>query len=218
MRKVIFHIGNHKTGTSTLQKFLFKNRKILEKYNFLYPNTGIIFGDYGHHNLAFELANFSQYDRKYGNYKKFTKIIKKNKNKNILVSSENFERLEFNKKFEKFIKEIKKLRLKIIVIFFHRSGESLYQSMIAELVKSGFHFENKDHPLIIKSIKENKYFEYDKHKYWFSKKKEIEMVQKNFNIKKNNIFCIQYKSYKTINLFLDRIFKKKIKKILQRKT
>ena len=44
--------------------------------------------------------------------------------------------------------------------------------MIAELVKSGFHFENKDHPLIIKSIKENKYFEYDKHKYWFSKKKK----------------------------------------------
>ena len=89
--------------------------------------------------------------------------------------------------------------------------------MIAELVKSGFHFENKDHPLIIKSIKENKYFEYDKHKYWFNKKKEIEMIQKNFDIKKNNIFCIQYKSDKTINLFLDRIFKKNQRKILQRK-
>ena len=84
--------------------------------------------------------------------------------------------------------------------------------MIAELVKSGFYFENKNHPQIIKSIKKNKYFGYNKHRYWFHKKKEIEMIKKNFKIKKSNIFCIQYKSNKTISLFLDKILEKKIKK------
>ena len=84
--------------------------------------------------------------------------------------------------------------------------------MIAELVKSGFYFEKKNHPQIIKSIKKNKYFEYNKHRYWFHKKKEIEMIKKNFKIKKSNIICIQYRSNKTISLFLDKILEKKIKK------
>lgn len=77
MRKIIFHIGNHKTGSSTLQKFLFKNRKILEKSNIVYPDVCIRHGDYGHHNLAFELADFKKFNSKYGNYKKFLHLIKK---------------------------------------------------------------------------------------------------------------------------------------------
>jgi hypothetical protein len=90
--------------------------------------------------------------------------------------------------------------------------------MIAEFVKSGFYFEKKNHPQIIKSIKKNKYFEYNKHRYWFHKKKEIEMIKKNFKIKKSNIICIQYRSNKTISLFLDKILEKKDqKKVLERK-
>ena len=118
MRKIIFHIGNHKTGSSTLQKFLYKNKKILNNNKILYPNECIRYGDYAHHNLAFELANFNQYNRKFGNYKKFLKIVRENKKKDILISSENFEKLKFNHKFSKFIRKIKKMNYNFIVIFF----------------------------------------------------------------------------------------------------
>lgn len=35
--KLILHIGTQKTGTSSLQTFLTKNRKILDKYGWSYP-------------------------------------------------------------------------------------------------------------------------------------------------------------------------------------
>ncbi len=211
MRKIIFHIGNHKTGSSTLQKFLYKNKKILNNNKILYPNECIRYGDYAHHNLAFELANFNQYNRKFGNYKKFLKIVRENKKKDILISSENFEKLKFNHKFSKFIHKIKRMNYNFIVIFFFRERISLYQTMIAELVKSGYIFKNSDHFKNIRMIKKNGYFEYDNHKFWFSKKKEVIEILKYFPVSKKNIVCINYKKNKTVNLFLNQILNNKKK-------
>ncbi|ASJ71624.1 hypothetical protein [Granulosicoccus antarcticus] len=50
MRKLILHAGRHKTGTTTLQKFLYKNPEILEKYGYQYPRYAIN-GD-AHHELG----------------------------------------------------------------------------------------------------------------------------------------------------------------------
>lgn len=208
MRKIIFHIGNHKTGSSTLQKFLFKNKKLLEKSNIIYPNICIRYGDYGHHNLSFELASFKEFNSKYGNYKKFLHLIKTNKKKNILISSENFERLMFNKKFKDFINKIRGMRYKFVVIFFFREKISLYETMIAEIVKSGYIFKNSDHENNIENIKKNGFFEFDKHRFWFSKRKEINQILENFPVSKKDIICINYKQGKTIKLFCNKIFNK----------
>ena len=62
-----------------------------------------------------------------------------------MISSENFERLMFNKKFKDFINKIRGMRYKFVVIFFFREKISLYETVIAEIVKSGYIFKNSDH-------------------------------------------------------------------------
>lgn len=81
--------------------------------------------------------------------------------------------------------------------------------MIAELVKSGYTFKSTDHEFNINTIKENGFFEFDKHKFWFSKKREISQILKNFPVSKKDIICINYKQGKTIKLFCDEIFNEK---------
>jgi hypothetical protein len=52
MRKRIFiHIGTHKTGTSAIQNFLFRNREALSEKGFFYPLPG---NKPGHHPIAGE--------------------------------------------------------------------------------------------------------------------------------------------------------------------
>ena len=48
---IIWHIGWHKTGTTTIQQFLHQNRRaLMERHGLLYPEAGLI--NAGHHLLA----------------------------------------------------------------------------------------------------------------------------------------------------------------------
>ena len=48
--RFLLHIGRHKTGTSTLQRFLYQNRERLEKCGFYYPISGLT--GLAHHDIA----------------------------------------------------------------------------------------------------------------------------------------------------------------------
>ena len=50
-KKILLHIGRHKTGTSTLQRFFVRNKYIFKSLGFLYPGACLEKG-YGHHSLA----------------------------------------------------------------------------------------------------------------------------------------------------------------------
>ena len=60
----------------------------------------------------------------------------------------------FNKKFKDFINKIRGMRYKFVVIFFLEK-KFLYETMIAEIVKSGYIFKNSDHENNIENIKKN---------------------------------------------------------------
>lgn len=96
MKKLILHIGRHKTGTSSLQRFLVENRGNLENHNIYYPNGGI--QGFGHHLIAKSLS------RKEMKLKNLDKVLQKplfidflrelNRKKdshNIVLSSEAFQ-------------------------------------------------------------------------------------------------------------------------------
>lgn len=51
---LVLHIGRHKSGTSSLQHWLFSNREHLKKDGFLYPMSGL-YGRVAHHELAWAL-------------------------------------------------------------------------------------------------------------------------------------------------------------------
>jgi len=54
MRKIILHIGRHKTGTTAIQRFLCSQRELLGSHGLYYPQYGI--RGFGHHNLGASLT------------------------------------------------------------------------------------------------------------------------------------------------------------------
>lgn len=60
------HIGSHKTGTTSIQKALFSNRKALRDQGVLYPGLGEFNGglNYAHHAIAHALAKFDDKSRR----------------------------------------------------------------------------------------------------------------------------------------------------------
>ena len=54
MRKTVYlHIGAHKTGTTSIQAFFYRNRPALEAQGFLYPSA--FSNEFAHHRLYFQL-------------------------------------------------------------------------------------------------------------------------------------------------------------------
>lgn len=62
MINIILHIGRHKTGTSSLQRFLFENPRLLQTYGLVYPS--IFIKNIAHHILSerFRSADFNKLD------------------------------------------------------------------------------------------------------------------------------------------------------------
>lgn len=91
MKTAYIHIGTPKTGTTSIQKFLYKNKSILLYNNFLYPESFILNKEYDpqHWDLSILCNNYkdSIVDKK-------IMLLKKEINTscvdNILISSEAF--------------------------------------------------------------------------------------------------------------------------------
>lgn len=95
------HIGTHKTGTTTLQRFLFENREKLQEYNLAYPEIGLHPGLKGHHPVAFYLAGKRFIFRKVLPQVNFRDVISNflqllGDGNNLIISSEDFSRLSLS--------------------------------------------------------------------------------------------------------------------------
>ncbi len=95
--ELILHIGYSKTGTSAIQDFLYRNRKmLLRRYGILYPDIYIF--DKAHHLFAWSLTSKPEeitvdLDPEHI----FLSILDeaaRTKSKIILISSEEFMKLE----------------------------------------------------------------------------------------------------------------------------
>ena len=64
MQKIFYlHLGNHKTGTTSIQHFLSNNRNELNKINFSYPEVHEKeFYNLAQHNVAYDLCNHKSFD------------------------------------------------------------------------------------------------------------------------------------------------------------
>ena len=87
--KIYLHIGFHKTATTTIQRGLFLNQDRLKRAGWLFPKSGLIW-NLAHHNLSFELYDDPRYLPEFGGLEQLTSEIKQAKQKNIILSSEDF--------------------------------------------------------------------------------------------------------------------------------
>lgn len=97
--KVILHIGRHKTGTSSLQRFLFENPELLLKNKLNYPN--IYIKNIAHHELAeslrkntFDTLPRSIQDKSISQFRERLIESLSNPELTYIISSEAFQNVE----------------------------------------------------------------------------------------------------------------------------
>ena len=149
-QKCFLHIGTHKTGTTSVQSCLYKNRNLLKEKSIFYPAIIKNETDAGHHSIAATIAKNNNYD----SLKKETKIenllqqIKSSDCETIIISSEIFSTINpwlVKKVFAEF---------NCKVICFLRRQDDLIESMYRELIKnSNFLAEAEDFKDIITNEK-----------------------------------------------------------------
>jgi hypothetical protein len=127
---VYVHIGLHKTGTSSIQAFLRKNKPALLERGWLYPRTGWTAG--GHHNLAYELLGRKRFSEAAGRLSELEAEIAQAPN--AIVSSEELEFLE--------LAEVRRLKAAIgeretRILVYLRRQDALIGSTYAQQVKMG---------------------------------------------------------------------------------
>jgi len=129
MKKVFLHIGPHKTASTYLQNIFYHNMEKLRKSNIYYPKTGISI-QWGHHELAHLLQknDFTHFEQL------LNKIIYDSNENDILISSENFDRLSDEQ--IKYLKEVFK-NFDVKIIFVKRKLDELLLSNWQESIKHG---------------------------------------------------------------------------------
>jgi len=209
MKKIYIHIGCHKTGSTSLQHFFYKNKSIFLKNNIYIQKEKNPF-DYtiNHSNIAWEIINDDKFDRtsKKKYFIRFIFEIKKQK-ENILISSENFSHLIHSpKKIKKFIKILRKNKFEPIFICYIRNDSTYAYSLYSELRKNRKKLKLENVFLYTKQILRNGYYA-TKVSYWgtwifyFNYKKFIKLWK---TYTKCKIIIIDYSKNKK-NIFIPLI-------------
>ena len=210
MKKIYIHIGNFKTASTSLQRFIYINKnlfnrnniEVLLERNFVKQSTN-------------NMKLFKHFDKMNKNkIKKY--FFKSSKKKDLLITSEYFSTLSNDIKKLEFLKQnLKKLRFEPIIIFYYRYDKNYLYSFYAELlthrklikIDNIFNFINK-----IKkygyyfNIKNKKYFL--SQKYFFNNKSITKNWRKVF---KHNFHTIEFSKKSGNMVFIDFLKILKIK-------
>lgn len=125
---LFLHLGPHKTGTTTIQHFLFENRKTLASQGLLYPLNTV-----KHLSLHKALKSHKLNDI----LNQIVLEFNQSSANKILISSESFSYLEgVKKKAEKFAKELN-THFEVKPIYIVRNHLNRFESHYIQKVKSG---------------------------------------------------------------------------------
>ncbi len=132
MKTVYLHIGLHKTGTTSIQNFLFRHNGLSAEagINVLKPCLG---PRHGHHNIAWGIHdNHPRFTPRLPKLEDAAQQIKQAPDKRFLLSSEEFSTLD-DSGIENIQKQLRDFRVRVIL--FIRNQADLLASMYAEAAK-----------------------------------------------------------------------------------
>lgn len=191
MKKLFLHIGTHKTGTTAIQIFLNENKKHLSNLGLEYPDIGNTETyPYNNHNIAWELSEDKRFHKKYKTLSHLYDFMKNNK-KNIILSSEDFQIINFNQnKFQEFKNIIKQNNYSLIIILFLRNQIDYFCGIYQIMLMLGIPFVSPEE--LSRNLLNNDYIQVDQVHYWFNYHKKIQQIKNVFNISNENIICKSY--------------------------
>lgn len=91
MKTLYLHVGTHKTGTTSIQKWLHEQSAMLLDVGVLVPQMGRPFQNTsGHHNLAWELSGDPRFSEAYGTRRELFDELSSICHESVILSSEDF--------------------------------------------------------------------------------------------------------------------------------
>ena len=140
MKKVFLHIGTHKTGSTSIQRELYENRKNLQSKGFYYPQS-CANEDGNHSPLAWAICRDERvnYNKVLEAFKDEVKACKDNET--LVISGEEFEYLS-----GKEISELKQLlctmEFETTIVCYFKPQAALIRSEYVEWIKQGLTSDN----------------------------------------------------------------------------
>jgi hypothetical protein len=138
MPKIYIHCGLHKTGTTALQLALDHHRDSLIERGLYYPRTGIPYGLWGQHNIAWRVARDRRFHPDHGDVNALLQEIR-GRRETVLISSEDFEgslvRIE---RWAPLLKAFRSIGFEPELIVYNRNPGDYLVSLYFELVRTGF--------------------------------------------------------------------------------
>lgn len=202
MRKLFLHIGQHKTGTKSLQRFFATNRQVLYQEGIIYPD---FLGMPPCHHFAryYGFGIKTNTVEENNEVERVIKTIKNDaisKNKNIVISSEIMFSNVSADKLQKIKNEFKHFEIKVIC--FLRRQDTYAESHYRQMIKMG-HTYTFDEYLQISSFDWNV---------------QLEIYEKVFSVNNIKIIPFEDETFQDCDiydLFLDIIHIKKKSKFVK---
>jgi hypothetical protein len=136
-RKVVLHIGTHKTGTKSLQNMLVENESWFAEQQLYYPAAGRLPGG-GHHNLAWELSGDLRFEPTNGSVDDLRRELRDHEPESVLLSSEDFESLYRRAEPLTHLRStLEGLGYEVVVVVLLREPTDYVPSLYDELRKHG---------------------------------------------------------------------------------
>jgi hypothetical protein len=172
-KRIFLHCGLHKTGTTSLQRFLHSNRSLLTDSGYAYPKSGLF--SYAHHNLAWELVDDERFSASRGNIAELLREISCT-HQHVILSSEDFEGcIAGTAAFHNFTNDLKRLNLRPIVIVYLRSQDCYASSLYFQLLQHGY---NCDFSEFIDEIIATGSLKFKAWRFWFDYEQLIRLLRK----------------------------------------
>jgi hypothetical protein len=136
-RHLIFHVGTHKTGTTSIQTMMQDNRDYFEEQGILFPRSGQVRNG-GQHNLAWELNGDEGFDPALGTLRDLESEIAASTVSDVVLTSEDFEFwYDEPNKLQQIADLAQRCGMSIDVILVIRPVRDYVESLFKELLKHG---------------------------------------------------------------------------------
>jgi len=186
-RHLIFHVGTHKTGTTSIQTMMQDNRPFFEGQGLYYPRSGQVRNG-GQHNIAWELNGDAGFDPALGTLAELEAELAVARVPDAIVSSEDFEFwYDQPSKLQQIADMATRLGMKVDVVLVVRPVRDYVESLFKELLKHGLQQSREE---FVDQLVREGHYEFRERTYRFDYPAMIEGFYTIFG--RENVWVIQY--------------------------